>query len=38
MAIRLRPFRRRALRTFRPPRVRIRTRNPWVFLRRLLCG
>jgi len=37
-AIRFRPFRRRALSTLRPPLVRIRTRNPWVFFRRLLCG
>jgi hypothetical protein len=34
-AIRFRPFRRRALSTLRPPLVRIRTRNPWVFFRRL---
>jgi hypothetical protein len=37
-AIRFRPFRRRALSTLRPPLVRIRARNPCVFLRRLLCG
>jgi|SRR5215472_3697033 len=35
---RLRPLRRRAERTARPERVRIRTRNPWVRLRRRLLG
>jgi hypothetical protein len=35
---RLRPLRRRALRTLRPFLVRIRARKPWTFLRRLLCG
>ncbi len=34
----LRPLRRRAERTARPDRVRIRTRNPWVRLRRRLLG
>jgi hypothetical protein len=35
---RLRPLRRRAEITARPERVRIRTRNPWVRLRRRLLG
>ena len=34
----LRPLRRRAERTARPERVRIRTRKPWVRLRRRLFG
>jgi hypothetical protein len=34
----LRPLRRRAERTARPDRVRIRTRKPWVRLRRRLLG
>ena len=34
----LRPLRRRAERTARPDRVRIRTRKPWVRLRRRLFG
>ena len=34
----LRPLRRRADKTARPERVRIRTRNPWVRLRRRLLG
>ncbi len=34
----LRPFRRRAEITARPERVRIRTKNPWVRLRRRLLG
>ena len=37
-AIRLRPRRRRALRIRRPPRVRMRARKPWFFLRRRLLG
>ena len=37
-AIRRRPLRRRARSTLRPPRVRIRTRKPWVFLRLRLLG
>ena len=35
---RLRPFARRRERTARPCRVRMRTRKPWVFLRRRLLG
>jgi hypothetical protein len=35
---RLRPLRRREARTARPALVLIRTRNPWVFLRRRLFG
>src|SRR5206468_7988304 len=34
----LRPLRRRAEMTARPDRVRMRTRNPWVRLRRRLLG
>jgi hypothetical protein len=34
----LRPLRRRAEITARPERVRMRTRNPWVRLRRRLLG
>jgi hypothetical protein len=34
----LRPLRRRADRTARPERVRMRTRNPCVRLRRRLLG
>src|SRR4029077_6025107 len=34
----LRPLRRRAESTARPERVRMRTRNPWVRLRRRLLG
>lgn len=37
-ARRLRPLRRRRESTARPCRVRIRTRKPWVFLRRRLFG
>jgi hypothetical protein len=33
-----RPLRRRAARTARPARVRIRSRKPWVFARRRLFG
>ena len=33
-----RPFRRRRARMARPPRVRIRARNPWVLLRLRLLG
>jgi len=35
---RLRPWVRRRDRTFRPPGVLIRSRNPWVFARFLLFG
>ena len=35
---RLRPLRRRRERTARPCRVRMRSRKPWVFLRRRLLG
>jgi hypothetical protein len=35
---RLRPLRRRADRTLRPPSVAMRARKPWVFLRLRLCG
>lgn len=35
---RARPLARRARSTLRPPRVRIRTRNPWVRLRRVFEG
>ena len=35
---RARPLARRARMTARPPRVRIRTRNPWVRLRRVFDG
>jgi hypothetical protein len=35
---RARPLARRAERTARPARVRIRSRNPWVFARRRLFG
>lgn len=38
IATRLRPFARRALRTFRPPRVAIRARNPWLRCRFKLLG
>ncbi len=34
----LRPFSRRALRTLRPPGVRMRARNPWLLLRFLFLG
>lgn len=34
----VRPLRRRAARMARPARVRIRSRNPWVFARRRLFG
>jgi hypothetical protein len=37
-AIRLRPLRRRALSTARPPRVFIRVKKPWVLWRRRLLG
>jgi hypothetical protein len=37
-ASRLRPRARRDLSTARPPRVRIRERNPWVFFRLRLFG
>jgi hypothetical protein len=37
-ASRLRPLRRRPARIARPARVRIRSRNPWVFARRRLLG
>lgn len=37
-ARRLRPLRRRPARMARPARVRIRSRNPWVFARRRLFG
>src|SRR5262249_29767834 len=35
---RLRPFARRRFKTKRPPRVLMRSRNPWVRRRRKLCG
>ena len=35
---RLRPLARRRLMTWRPPRVLIRSRKPWVLDRRKLCG
>jgi hypothetical protein len=35
---RFRPFARRRLSTRRPPLVSIRTRNPWVRLRRRVFG
>jgi hypothetical protein len=35
---RARPFARRERTTRRPPRVRFRTRNPWVRLRRVFDG
>lgn len=35
---RLRPFFRRRLKVARPQRVDIRSRNPWVLMRRLLRG
>jgi hypothetical protein len=35
---RARPFERRARITARPPRVRMRTRKPWVRLRRVTEG
>jgi len=38
MPSRARPFARRARITARPPRLRIRTRNPWVRLRRTTEG
>ena len=38
IARRARPFARRRLRILRPPGVAIRARNPWVRLRRRLCG
>src|SRR5262249_24186807 len=34
----VRPLRRRRARTARPPRVRMRTRNPWVLLRLRVFG
>lgn len=37
-AIRLRPLRRRALSTARPPRVFMRVKKPWVLWRRRLFG
>jgi hypothetical protein len=35
---RFRPFARRRFNTFRPPVVLIRSRKPWVFLRRRTLG
>lgn len=35
---RLRPRARRRLITWRPARVRMRLRKPWVRLRRFVCG